>query len=438
MRLPAPDDTPAIVQAACPIDMAADEREAHGVPPRRSTDSANRDCKLDRVANDQERRRMEKYIAEFVDRKDVVTSMEVGTNEIVDCVDIRRQPGMKRPGMESHTIQMSPGALDPKDSITEERIPRIADGTTRKAVREIRQEWAARGQTCPAGSVPIRRLTMDILRHFRTLEEFFRKDPPHIVAGPDDLHQYAISYRYVDNWGAQTALNIWAPYTGRTDEFSLSQLWVVRGTGSDLQTVEAGWQKYYDLYGDYRPRLFIYYTSDGYGNSGCYNLSCFAFIQVANNVYIGGGFTDISAHPHPSTAWEFKLRWQRDGPTGNWWLKYGNTWVGYYPSGLFDAAGLRNMSDEVEFGGEIIDRHRSGVHTSTDMGSGHFPNDGFGYAAYHRQIRYIDTKNTWGMRPTLTEYRTDADCYDIDVFNSSGSWERYFYFGGPGYNSHCA
>ena len=230
---------------------------------------------------------------------------------------------------------------------------------------------------------------------------------------------------------------MWSPYTEQSNEFSLSQMWVVRGAGSNLETVEGGWQKYRDLYGDYRPRLFIYFTPDNYGSGGCYNLTCGAFVQVNGSVYIGGGFTNISSHPHPSAAWEFTLRWQRHGESGNWWLKYGNTWVGYYPRDLFDNNGLRPRGALIDFGGEIIDRQPGGQHTRTDMGSGHFPGDWFGYAAYQRQIRGISTSNVWIIRLTLNASRTDANCYDISVHSSSGSWERYFYFGGPGYNNHC-
>ena len=57
-------------------------------------------------------------------------------------------------------------------------------------------------------------------------------------------------------------------------------------------------------------------------------------------------------------------------------------------------------------------------------------------AAYQRGIRYITTNNVWGTYPSLNDSRTDADCYDIQVNSSSGSWERYFYFGGPGFWAH--
>jgi hypothetical protein len=425
----------------CHVDQTEDEMDPHPklhdaqVPPSKDN------CDLDRIANDQERRKMEKYLAEHVRKEDIVRSLKLSSGETVDCVDIYKQPAMRRPGMEKHEIQLKPSG-DPEDRRDDGEVEALGeeDPTLKNkkgGPQLLKQEYMVAKEQCPEKSVPIRRLTMDILKNFKTLEDFRRKNPPHLVDGPTSLHQYAHAYRNGDNWGAQSILNVWSPYTERSDEFSLSQIWVVRGSGNNRETVEAGWQKYRDLYGDYRPRLFIYFTPDNYGDGGCYNLTCDAFVQVNNSVYIAGGFTNISQHPHPSTAWEFTLRWQKDGTTGHWWLKYGDTWVGYYPRSLFDSNGLADKAAEVDFGGEIIDRQPGGRHTKTDMGSGHFPGDGFGYAAYQRQIRYITTSNVWGTHPSLTDSRTDSDCYDISVSNSTGSWERYFYFGGPGYNNHC-
>ena len=100
-------------------------------------------------------------------------------------------------------------------------------------------------------------------------------------------------------------------------------------------------------------------------------------------------------------------------------------------------AGLRDMGEEVDFGGEIVNKETDGRHTRTDMGSGYWPYEGYGYAAYQRAIRYIDTTYTYQYATGLIESRTNDRCYDIDVTNSSGSWETYFYFGGSGYNSQC-
>jgi hypothetical protein len=413
----------------CRADPAPD---AHGDGARERGESR---CGVDRIASATERRRMEVYAATYVRPQDVVRTIKLRSGDVLDCVPIEKQPAMRSAAMRGQKIQLLPS----RATLAADRYgktigrPSTAERGPAGEASMAKQEYGGESELCPQRTVPIRRITMDILKNFRTLDDFFLKSQP--KKGPTAKHQYAHAYRLGDNWGAQTILNVWGPYTGRSDEFSLAQMWVTRGSGSTLETVEAGWQKYRDFYGDYRPRLFIYFTPDNYGSGGCYNLTCGAFVQVNNSVYIGGGFTNISQHPHPSTAWEFKLRWQKDGTEGNWWLKYGDTWVGYYPRSKFDSNGLRSKAGEVDFGGEITNKGTD--HTHTDMGSGHFPGDGFGYAAYQRQIRYITTANVWGTHLSLTDSRSDNDCYDIKVSDSSGDWERYFYFGGPGYNSQC-
>lgn len=389
-----------------------------------------------RVRDDKERARMERYIAQFVRPEDVVATIKLPSGDICDCVAVDKQPALRRPEMKGHVLRLEP-PRSPDTKQVDATVTLVGDPALPRVLVTPRQEYGADGRLCPEKSVPIRRLDISILDNFETLEDFFRARPPHELTGPTALHQYANSGFSGDNWGAQSTLNVWSPYTESASEFSLSQIAVARGSGSNRETVEAGWQKYRDLYGDYRPRLFIYFTPDNYGSGGCYNLTCGAFVQVNNTVYIGGGFTNISAEPHPSTAWEFTIRWQRHGDTGDWWLKYGDTWVGYYPSSLFDNNGLRPRGSRASFFGEIIDRQPGGRHTRTDMGSGHFPGDGFGYAAYQRKVRMITTSNVWNIRPTLSVSRSDANCYDISLHSSSGSWERYFYFGGPGYNTHC-
>ena len=389
-----------------------------------------------RVKDEKERARMRNYLAKFNFRDISVTAIKLSDKEMIDCVPLDQQPAMRRSEMKEHQVRLDPPP-GPNNKLETSSSLMLGDPAKADRLKSLELEYGTRVKPCPARTIPVRRLTMDILDNFETLEDFFRARPPHTRQGPTDLHQYANSFITVDNWGAQSTLNVWSPYTERASEFSLSQIAVTRGSGSNLETVETGWQKYRDLYGDYRPRLFIYFTPDNYGSGGCYNLTCSAFVQVNNSIYIGGGFTNISEHPHPSTAWEITLRWQRHEETGDWWLKYGDTWVGYYPSQLFDNNGLRPRGSHAHFYGEIIDTQPGGRHTRTDMGSGHFPSDGFGYAAYQRRIRTITTNNVWNIRPSISASRTDANCYDIEVSNSAGSWERYFYFGGPGYNNHC-
>jgi hypothetical protein len=415
-----------------------------------------------RVLNMQERQHMADYLANHISPRDVVTSFTTTIGDEVDCVDLYAQPALKQPGMEQHVIEFAPKTFPKTKS---RRFP-ASQGEHEQKVEASSEAAVTPPQTigspneqCPEGSVPLRRVTMETLQRFKTLDDFRKKVPSHIGTvrdfdldrkgdeqlstddivppriGASSLHQYAHAYRSVANWGAESVFNLWNPYTERSSEFSLSQMWVVRGSGSSRETVEAGWQKYKDLYGDWNARLFIYFTPDNYGSGGCYNLTCGAFVQTNNTVYIGGAFTEYSQLGGAQKT--ITLLWYKDGTNGHWWLRYGDTWVGYYPRSRFDANGLRDQAAKVDFGGEIIDKRTDGRHTRTDMGSGRWPYEGFGYAAYQRSLKYVDTSNFYREASSLTATRTDRECYDISLHSSSGSWGRYFYFGGSGYNTNC-
>jgi hypothetical protein len=395
----------------------------------------NKPLGIDRVKNAQERTRMQAYVEKLQSEKKVIKSFQGPSGETIDCVDIFSQPALSRPGMEKHELQFAP-ASQPAQSKAEDEGQQSQDTD-----QTPNQLYLLTGETCPEETAPMRRLTMETLMRFETLDDFFKKrfiniEKPFGGNGSStSTHEYAHAARTVNNWGAESIINLWKPFVDETDEFSLSQIWVVRGSGSNLETVEAGWQKYYDLYGDWRSRLFIYFTPDNYGNGGCYNLSCGAFVQTNNSVYISGGFTHYSSAG--GSQYAFKLMLLKDHTNGHWWLKYGDTWVGYWPRNLFDSNGLRDRGDRIDFGGEIVNTSPGGAHTHTDMGSGYWPYQGYGYAAYQHSLRYVDTNYTYQKATGLNASRTDRDCYDIDLRSSSGSWGEYFYFGGSGHNSNC-
>ncbi|HKY01008.1 MAG TPA: neprosin family prolyl endopeptidase [Burkholderiales bacterium] len=387
----------------------------------------------------EERKRMQDFLNANVPKQGIVKTLQMPSGETIDCVKIEMQPALLKSDMRGHKVQRAPS-----------KYPDLKTAGEQKDEREVKpavQEYAQLPQPCPVESVPIRRLTIEELTRFQTLGDFLNKHPRRLSgkdellpedlpeAGPTDKHQYAVARRYVENWGAESVLNLWKPYTESGKEFTLSQIWVARGDGGNLETVEAGWQKYKNKYGDWRSRLFIYFTPDNYGGGGCYNLDCGAFVQVNNSVYIAGGFTNYSSHDGAQYA--IKLLWYKDFEEGHWWLRYGDTWVGYYPRTKFDSNGLRNRGSRVTFGGEITDYRTGGHHTRTDMGSGYMPSYGFAWAAYHRSVRYVDTSNFYRRATELFTIVSDDDCYDIDLNESNGSWEVYFYFGGWGYGSQC-
>ncbi len=387
----------------------------------------------ERVKNKAERARMESYLQEFQNGQNIIKTITLPSGEIIDFIDLYSQPALRKHKISREQVQMAPSTI-PKLAQGDTMI-RSKDYLTRNMIYDLT------GDTCPAGAIPIRRLTMQTLTRFETLEDFFHKGHGYIKppcggdGGSSAGHEYAHAYRNVDNWGAESNLNLWDNYVEKADEFSLSQMWVVRGSGDNLETLEAGWQVYKDLYGDWGPHLFIYFTPDNYGDGGGYNLSTGDFVQVNSSVYIGGGFTHHSSLD--GTQYFIKLLIYKDGENGNWWLKYGDTWVGYWPRSLFDSNGLYDHAAEVDYGGEIVNTRTDGRHTRTDMGSGHWPSEGYGAAAYHRNIKYVDTDNYYRNSTGMTASRSNSNCYDISLTSSSGSWEVYFYFGGSGYNTSC-
>ncbi|MBO0612411.1 neprosin family prolyl endopeptidase [Thiothrix fructosivorans] len=393
---------------------------------------------------------MQQYVIDLYTETQVVHRF-IKNGETVSCVNIYSQPALRS----SKTVGLSSApmaALDlPPDDPIDDSDMKVNSLSTNTSSTSNGKEPAfvltggldpmGNEMSCPKNSIPILMVTVEQIKRFNSINEFLQKVPSELIsssnasssAASSYKHKYAHAYQNISNWGQEAIFNLWSPYTETAGEFSLSQTWVTRGTGKYLETLEAGWQNYKLKYGDYNSRLFIYFTPDNYGTGGCYNHDCGKFVQTNNAIVLGGKFSNYSSTN--GNQYEITLRWQRDSVNGNWWLKYGDMWVGYYPSKLFDSNGLKNQASSVDWGGEILDAVDK-AHTSTDMGSGAFPQLGYKKAAYTRNIRYLNTSNVW-TKSKLTVSRTNAKCYDITVTPSTGSWGTYFYFGGSGYNSQC-
>jgi hypothetical protein len=396
-----------------------------------------------------EKAQLRAYVDNLYDRQAVRHRFTQPSGAEVDCVDILAQPGLRH-GAEKH-LATPPPQLRQLDDAT---APGLADLAGTEAVLNAGTKNAAGEElACPDGTIPLQRLPQQALDRMQSVDALLRKYPGdahrraqgHIFEdtdetalrayGPTSLHQYAHAAQYnLANRGANVTINVWNPYVQVGSEFSLGQLWVVKGSGTGLQTLEAGVQKYVNLYGNYNPHLFIYSTSNGYGNQGCYNLQCGRFIQVNSSVVIGGNLSPVSTSG--GTQYEVQMAyylWQ-----GNWWFQFQGIWVGYYPGSLFNAAGLANGASVIDFGGEIIDdRSKHSYHTFTDMGSGRYPSAWYGKAAYMRNIYYWDAYNNAYWATGIIASRTNAYCYDIAVYHNDVNWHTYFFYGGPGYNVNC-
>lgn len=91
----------------------------------------------------------------------------------------------------------------------------------------------------------------------------------------------------------------------------------------------------------------------------------------------------------------------------------------------------------IEWGGEVVNSEADGQHTSTQMGSGHFPEEGFSKASYFRNIQVVDASNNLKAPKGIGTFTEQSNCYDVQTGNN-GDWGHYFYYGGPGKNPNCA
>ena len=94
------------------------------------------------------------------------------------------------------------------------------------------------------------------------------------------------------------------------------------GPGQRRQAdIEAGHQEYRDLYGDWVPHLFVFYTTNGYtssgDNKGGYNQDVDGWVQYSSRIYPEALSTPVSAFG--GTQYVMNLKWQLW--QGNWWLR---------------------------------------------------------------------------------------------------------------------
>ncbi|KAL5541170.1 hypothetical protein UlMin_004784 [Ulmus minor] len=365
--------------------------------------------------------------------KPALKSIKSPDGDIIDCVHVSHQPALDHPLLQNHTVQTRPN-FHPERVFGESKVSSKANKVT--------QLWHKRGK-CPEGTIPIRRTKKRDLLRASTIQSYGRKKkrtiPKPKSANPDILtqsgHQHAIVYVEGEKYyGAKATLNVWEPKIQQPNEFSLSQVWILGGNfGEDLNSIEAGWQVSPDLYGDNNTRLFTYWTSDAYQATGCYNLLCSGFIQINNEIAIGATIYPLSGYQ--TSQYDINILVWKDPKEGNWWMQFGNEYVlGYWPAFLFPY--LSDSASMIEWGGEVVNSEAEGQHTSTQMGSGHFPDQGFGKASYFRNIQIVDGSNKLRDPQGLGIFTEQPNCYNVKT-GKMGDWGNYFYYGGPGRNSNC-
>ncbi|CDP20940.1 unnamed protein product [Coffea canephora] len=238
--------------------------------------------------------------------KTPIKSIKSPDGDIIDCIHIYDQPAFDHPLLKNHTILMRP-SFHPNSELLN---PHSQENTN-----SITQSWQLSGK-CPDNTIPIlrnqnaRKTKKYVMKQNETVSQSSSDDDmksldPYtheleLITNDLGSHKYAIAYVQGDKYhGAKATINVWQPYVQNRIEFSLSQIWVVGGHDSTINTVEAGWTVDPSVFGDNKPRLFTYWTRDHYGSTGCYNMFCPGFVQTSTKIALGANISPVSTYHGP-------------------------------------------------------------------------------------------------------------------------------------------
>ncbi|KAJ6757439.1 PROTEIN putative (DUF239)-RELATED-RELATED [Salix koriyanagi] len=345
--------------------------------------------------------------------KPPVMTIESPDGDIIDCVHKRKQPALDHPLLRNHKIQRGPPERPRVKMLKEDDDHRAnkSGAADEGVMRGSWQMWHRNGTRCPRGTIPIRRSQVhDVLRS-KSLFDFGkkkasvslarRKDAPDVVSANGHEHAIAYTGSSQEVYGAKATINVWDP---------------IHPSGQRVQSIP-------DMValGIIRRLRSQQHRSWVAGQSGA--------LWVA----IGAAISPVSSYT--GNQYDISILIWKDPKLGNWWMSFGdNTLVGYWPAELFTH--LADHATMVEWGGEVVNSRASGEHTSTQMGSGHFAEDGFGKASYFRNLEIVDSDNSLSSVQSISALAENTNCYNIKS-SYNNEWGTHFYYGGPGRNPQC-
>ncbi|KAL4302575.1 hypothetical protein GQ457_10G017750 [Hibiscus cannabinus] len=383
--------------------------------------------------------------------KPAVKTIQSEDGDIIDCVDIYKQPAFDHTALKDHVIQMKPSF-----KLKEEK----SDTTSLSSKLVVSQTWQKSGR-CPDGTVPIRRIQrMDLLRA-KSIGRFGRK-PQEIVsksnttnlkkglypsnsttqvALPTIVNRSAanlvtLGYNYI---GAKAEINVWNPNVAADDEFTTAQIWLKAGPGDNFESLETGWMVNPQLYGDRRTRLFVYWTKDSYKSTGCFDLTCSGFVQTNPNVALGATIVPVSSEigqQYHVTLGMYKVTLTSLTLSHFSKIQTDNAINRYYKQ--MNMIGLLKRSTLVEWGGQVYSTNvKKTPHTKTAMGSGQFASGLFGNACFIRNPNIVDFSMALKYPKWVGTWADDYYCYTAYNYQKGYGTLPVFYFGGPGQNPNC-
>ncbi|KAE8650029.1 hypothetical protein Csa_011504 [Cucumis sativus] len=367
-------------------------------------------------------------------------SYQTKEGDIIDCVDINKQPALDHPLLKNHKVQTLPSGYVSK--LFKKDSSQANNGISTLPSNNNNGE-----EGCPNGFVPIRRTLKKDLIRLKSLSSNNKNQQSSMNPQDDqsdDFFDDSVKFPYYQNvvshslekgtekyYGTKSYMSVYNVSLS-FDQSSSTNIWIVGGPVDSLGVLMTGWLVNPEVNGDFVTRSFVYWTADGGTTTGCYNMYCQGFVQVNPSHHVGAPLLPTSTYEGQQYDYQFTIIQIE----GNWWVLVGeNLGLGYWPKELIQ--NLVDGADQIAWGG-IAQPSIDGV--SPMLGSGHKPNENGDYneGCYIRNIQIISgaATNTYVL-PTwdnTLSYSSNTSCYDLNPNVNCGydMMEYCFTFGGPG------
>ncbi|KAL4179655.1 hypothetical protein AMTRI_Chr13g88370 [Amborella trichopoda] len=187
--------------------------------------------------------------------------------DLIDCVDIYKQPAFDHPLLKNHTIQMRPSWY-----------------LNWKSARKKQFQYAGLEEMT---MIMLALILLGLLSRKAERIPFPKKDK----YGNQNDKYAGMFLKDKDFYGAIQAITAWNPQFEVPTEYSAAR------HGSSMRQMwleQDGWYVKPSLFGDNRTRLFVSWNKVGSQTTGCYNLFCPGFIQTNSKAVLGAYLSPIT------------------------------------------------------------------------------------------------------------------------------------------------
>ncbi|OVA00633.1 protein of unknown function DUF239 [Macleaya cordata] len=240
-----------------------------------------------------------------------------------ECVNIDKQPGLEHPLLKNHIIQF---------------FNREPNGPLGLRVQD---------KKCPSGRIPVPRRSISLKKGL--------KDGPYF---------YTMIRKVGHFLGTKGISTVAYPTVGHDGQFYRCKLWITGPEGTNQSSIQIGWEVFPKKYGDDMPHFFTFLTTDSY-RTICYHMECTGYIQVSRIIVPS---MIIYQSESAGSQFNIEISIQKERQTGNWWVRVGDEYVGYWPKGVLPNV---DFAQNITWGCED-----SEAYVPTMFDNGHSPHEG--------------------------------------------------------------